>query len=101
MDMDSFADRVRSASEHLKVHGWAVIEGVLTAEECERAQQGMWEWLEGKLLCSSFIIFEKRRCNAASGLLTCRAGNGPEEKRLQHLDRFGVALEPARHHSAH
>ncbi|KAF6262035.1 hypothetical protein COO60DRAFT_687595 [Scenedesmus sp. NREL 46B-D3] len=37
---------IAAAAEHLACHGWAVVAGVLTVEECQQYQQGVWDWLE-------------------------------------------------------
>jgi hypothetical protein len=37
---------VAAAAEHLAAHGWAVVPGVLSTEECQQYEAGVWDWLE-------------------------------------------------------
>jgi hypothetical protein len=37
--------KVAAAAEHLAAHGWAVVPGVLSKEECQQYEQGVWDWL--------------------------------------------------------
>lgn len=39
--------QVVAAALHLKEHGWAIVDDVLTREECEAYVEGVWDWLEG------------------------------------------------------
>uniref|UniRef100_A0A383WPX7 Phytanoyl-CoA dioxygenase n=1 Tax=Tetradesmus obliquus TaxID=3088 RepID=A0A383WPX7_TETOB len=41
----SLSSAVAAAAEHLAEHGWAVVPGVLSKEECQQYEQGVWGWL--------------------------------------------------------
>lgn len=43
---DDLGDKIAAAAEHLKVHGWAVVPGVVDAATCDRARAEMWDWVE-------------------------------------------------------
>ena len=70
------AAAIIEAALMLKVRGWAVIEGVITAHECERYIERSWDWLEslgtgGALRVISFPS------NARAGASTGRANLSP------------------------
>eukprot|EP00891_Asterochloris_glomerata_P009117 jgi/Astpho2/9117/Aster-x0373 len=44
---DAMTQAVKDAATSLRERGWAVIEGVLTPEECEQYVDSVWGWLEG------------------------------------------------------
>lgn len=40
-----FQEQITAAAEQLQTRGWAVVPSVLTAEECQQYQDGVWSWL--------------------------------------------------------
>jgi hypothetical protein len=61
----SLSSAVAAAAEHLAAHGWAVVPGVLSKEECKQYEQGVWDWL-GRL-------DDGIRCAAEAGVMLCNS----------------------------
>jgi hypothetical protein len=69
------AAAVVEAALQLKVRGWAVVESVITAHECERYIERFWDWLEslGTGGAVRLIIFLRLLCTARAKHWTGRS----------------------------
>jgi hypothetical protein len=57
----NLSSAVAAAAEHLAAHGWAVVPGVLSRQECQQYEQGVWDWL-GRLSSSIRCAAEHAYC---------------------------------------